>query len=282
MKTVLEVLTLSTKHLQQKNISNARRDAEELIASALEMPRLDLYMQFDRPVTDKELDDCRSKLLRRSNREPVDYICGSLDFYHCKIQVTPDVLIPRQETEILVDLIVKQLESVDLSGKILFDICCGSGCIGIALKKKFPQLTVILSDISPQALKIAEKNAQANAVQIEILEGDLLAPFAGRKADFIVSNPPYISSSEYETLEPEVKQFEPKTALVSGESGLEIYQRLSRELPGFMTPSGRAWFEMGTCQGSPILKMFSSPPWKTAKVEKDWAGHDRFFFLEIE
>lgn len=277
MRTVLDVLTLSTKHLQQKNIPNSRREAEELIAHALEMPRLNLYMQFDRPLTDSELDKCRKSLSRRSQNEPVEYITGSLEFYMCHIHVDKNVLIPRQETEILVDLIAKELAGQDLTGKTLLDLCCGSGCIGISLKKRFPNLSVILSDISSEALVLAKRNASANEVEVEILQGDLLEPFDGRKADFVVCNPPYVTEEEYSSLDASVKNYEPKLALVSGRTGLEIYQRLSRELAKHLNSNYKVWFEIGAGQGDSLKEIFCG--WNIS-VKPDWAGHDRFVVIE--
>lgn len=274
MKTVLDVLTLSTKHLQQKTIPNARRESEELIAHALQMPRLDLYMQFDRPLTEVELDKCRQFLIRRANHEPAEYITGFVEFYHCKIEVDRSVLIPRPETEILVDLIAKDLSTQDLSSKTLLDLCCGSGCIGIALKKRFPNLRVILSDISSEALLNAKKNAYQNEVSIEFLEGDLLVPLAGQKIDYLVCNPPYVTEAEYAQLDTSVKAYEPKLALVAGQTGLELYKTLARDLKSHLNQPYKIWLEIGTGQGTHLKTIFSS--YGTVLVQPDWAGHDRF------
>ncbi len=287
MKTILEILTLSADYLRQKSIANARRQAEDLMSDALSLSRMDLYTQFERPLTEDELDVCRKNLIRRSKGEPLQYIKGSLEFYGCTIKVTKDVLIPRQETEILVDMIAKRLEDDEkkagsLKGKILFDVCTGSGCIGIALKKKFPDLKVILSDISTKALEIAKENAEKNEVDVEILLGDLLLPFKGKKCDYFVSNPPYIAENEYAGLEIEVKDHEPKLALISGATGLEFYEKLAKDLQGFLKSSARVFLEIGRAQGSDILKLFLDDPWKNMKVEKDWSSQDRFFLLEIE
>jgi release factor glutamine methyltransferase len=282
MRTLLEILTLSTNYLQQRGIQNPRRQAEELISDALGMPRLKIYLEFDRPLSDLELDTCRQRLARRAKGEPLQYIAGEMDFYGCKITVTPKVLIPRQETEILVDRIAKQLEKEELEGKCLWDICCGSGCMGIALKKKFPQLQVTLADISKEALDIAKKNAEINQVEVEILQGDLLQPFIGRRVNFLVCNPPYIAEHEFNGLDVEVRDFEPRQALISGPTGLEFYDRLASGLRDFLIPSSKVWLEIGSGQGLSIYEIFQKKGWSHGKVEKDWAGHDRFFFLENE
>ncbi len=282
MKTVLEILTLSTDYLKHKKIENPRRQAEEIISDALDIQRLQLYMEFDRPLTDEELDLCRKRLARRGKGEPAQYIRGEVQFYHCTLKVTPDVLIPRQETEILVDKVVKYLEKVPREGKILWDICSGSGCIGIALKKRFPELEVTLSDISSKALDIAKENARLNQVDIDFQQGDFFEPFNGKRADFIICNPPYVTQEEYHNLQTEVKDYEPLIALVGGEKGIEFYERLAQEAPNFLQPGGKVWLEIGDKQKEAINALFASPDWKTCRCELDWSNRDRFFFLEIE
>jgi release factor glutamine methyltransferase len=154
--------------------------------------------------------------------------------------------------------------------------------MGIALKKRFPELTVCLSDISSEALAIAAENASINCVEVELLEGDLLHAFKGRSADFIVCNPPYISEREFSSLDIEVRAHEPRRALIAGESGLEFYERLACELPSYLNPGSKIWFEIGTGQGEAVQKLFQGSFWKNCRVENDWSGHERFFSLEIE
>lgn len=282
MKTVLEILNLSMEYLQQKGVHNPRRQAEDLVSDALNISRLQLYTDFERPLTEPELNLCRTRLVRRGKGEPLQYIRGEVEFLECTIKVTPAVLIPRQETEILVDKIIGRLKEQELEGKILWDVCCGSGCIGIALKKKFPALRVVLSDLSSEALQVARDNARENAVDVSFVQGDFLNPFAGKKTHFFVCNPPYVSEEEFSQLDTEVSHYEPRSALVSGKTGLEFYQRLAKELPALLEPHGIAWFEIGKGQGEALKQLFSGVPWVLSRVEKDWAGHDRFFFLEIE
>lgn len=282
MKTILEVLNLSTQFLEQKGFQHARRQAQDLLGRALSLKPMDLYLYFDRPLTDPELQKCREWLGRRAKHEPAAYIEGCVEFLDCTITVTRDVLIPRPETEILADKIARELANEPLEGKVLWDVCTGSGCIGIALKRRFPELRVILSDLSTAALHVAAGNARANQVDVELVEGDLLAPFFERQADFIVCNPPYISENEYMTLDVDVREFEPKSALVSGNTGLEIYERLAVDLPAHTRRPAKVWLELGGTQGEGVKRIFDSSHWKTSHLEKDWAGWDRFFFLEIE
>ena len=277
MKTIAEVIALSADYLRERKIEKPRRLAEDLLAAALKMKRLDLYLQFDRPLIDLELQKMRSFLKRKIAGEPFEQIAGEVEFYGCAITVTPDVLIPRPETEILVDLIAKEVES-----GTLWDLCTGSGCVGLALKKAKPELNVILSDICPKALAVAQKNGEKNQLSVEVRQGDLLAPFIGQKADIVVANPPYISKKGWEGLDAGVRDFEPSLALVGGQSGLEFYERLSQELPLFLKPKAKVFFEIGYDQGEALKKLFASSIWVKMRLLKDWAGHDRFFFLETE
>ncbi len=283
MYTALEILNLSTDFLKQKGVKGARKEAEDLLSKVLGINRIELYLQFDRPLTDDEINLSRKWLKQRASGEPLQYIFGKVDFYGCEICIDQRCIIPRQETEILVDKIAKNLSSASsLEGKVLWDVCTGSGCIGIALKKKFPALEVFLSDISEEAICLSRLNAAQNGVDLTVLQGDLLSAFEGKKCDFFVCNPPYISESEYESLEGEVREFEPKLALVSGKTGLEFYERLANCLFPMLNPEAKAWFEIGTGQGGAILQAFQAPCWKRVSVENDWSGHNRFFSLEIE
>lgn len=141
---------------------------------------------------------------------------------------------------------------------------------------------MVLSDISPQALQLAKENALLNNVEVSLLQGDLLKPFSGQKADYLVCNPPYIAARELAALEPEVRNFEPHLALIAGNSGLEFYERIAKELHNYLKAGAKAWFELGTGQGPAVCKLFSAQPWTQCRAEQDWSGHDRFFFLENE
>ncbi len=280
MKTIREVLTLTSQYLEVRGIGNARREAEDLLCDALTLTRISLYMDHDRPLSESELKLCREYLQRRGKGEPLAYIHGKVDFCGCSIEVTPAVLIPRVETELLVEKIASTLKTRDLEGQVLWDVCCGSGYIGIALKKRFPALTVHLSDLSPAAVALAKKNALRNEVEVTIHEGDLLAPFMGQRCNYFVCNPPYVAEKEYEQLSREVRDHEPRMALVADDEGYAIYQRLSIEAPPHLHPAAKVWFEIGSGMGPRLLELFRQ--WKISQVEKDWAGHDRFFFLENE
>jgi len=266
----------------QKGVAHPRRQAEELLGEALGIGRMGLYLEHDRPLNPVELEKCRAWLKRRGQGEPLQYITGGVDFFDCRLKVDGRALIPRQETEILADKIAQTLATMDVSGKVLWDICCGTGCLGIALKKRFPALCVSLLDLSLDALALAAENAASNNVDVKLKPGDLLTPFSGMRADFIVCNPPYISSSDYTGLDVEVRVHEPKMALVGGETGLEFYARLADELPKFLNPHGRVWLEIGDGQAQKIQQLFCAPCWIHCAYELDWSGRERFFSLEIE
>lgn len=242
LKTVSDILPLATSFLTEHQIEHPRRSAEELLAHVLGLKRIDLYLQYDRPLEEKEVIQMRQFLKRCMNHEPIQYIMGEVEFYGCRIEVSSNVLIPRHESEILVDLAVKKIKEKPHDGKILWDLCTGSGCLGLGIKRACPELTVVLSDISPQAIAQAEKNRQKNNLDVECRQGDLLEPFINQKADFVICNPPYISEGEMQTLDRSVRGFEPHAALLGGPTGLEFYQRLSRELPAYLNPGSHLFF----------------------------------------
>lgn len=282
MKTIGEVIALATKYLQEQSIAAPRLQVEELLADVLDCSRLDLYLQFDHPLSENELNLLREKLRKRAKGEPLGYLLSKVEFFTCTLKLSPDVLIPRQETEILLEKIVEKLSLIDLDGKYAWDLCSGSGCLGIALKKTLPLLDVTIADLSCSALEVAKANAQANQVELSFLQGDLLKPFLQKKADVVICNPPYISVQEYMHLDKEVRDFEPRLALVGGASGVEFYGRLAAELPEFLNSGAKVFFEIGAGQAEAILKLFHQSHWRNRCIEKDWAGHDRFFFLEFE
>jgi release factor glutamine methyltransferase len=275
MKILSEILKLSTEFLQKRGIDRPRRQVEELLSYVLKLPRIELYMQYDRPMMEPELVHLREAIKRRAEGEPWQYIAGEVEFLGCQLKVNKSVLIPRQETEILADRILKELPATPVE---IWDVCTGSGCIGIALKKKRPDCKVILSDISPEALDVARENGEQNGVEIQLLQGDLLKPFQG-KADIIVCNPPYISEKDYAQLDKEVRGFEPKIALIGGSSGLDFYQKLAVDLPRYLNPHGKVYFEIGTGMGSQVKNLFQSPIWKTQEITQDWSSHDRYLTL---
>lgn len=275
MKDCKTILQLSTEFLKKHHLKKPRLTAEILLAHFLNMKRIELYMHFDRPLQEEELALYRKALKRAALGEPIEYILGEVEFYHVKIKVTPDVLIPRQETEILLDLVCKRLEGNE---KKVLDLCTGSGCLAAALKHAHPELEVFGVDLSEKALAVAK----SNSADVHWLCGDLTMPVQGEKFDVVICNPPYVTEQEYPRLEKSVRDYEPKIALVSGQTGMEFYQRLAEELLLVLNPGAKVFFEIGAGQGEGIQKIFSMGPWKDLELQRDWAGHTRFFFLKLK
>lgn len=219
-------------------------------------------------------------LSKKQQGHPLEYLLGFKTFYSLDLKVNHNVLIPRQETEILVDKVVKKLQGKPPS--VIFDVCCGSGAIGLSLKKAFPKAQVYLSDISSEALDVARENAERNNLDVNVVQGDLLASLKGLSCDLFISNPPYIAYNEYSDLELSVKNFEPKIALCAGSQGYEFYERFSQQLPQFVNQGATMAFEIGFSQKNTLNTLFSRKPYHNLSFEKDFAGVDRFFFLEIE
>ncbi len=231
-----------------------------------------------------ELLSCKDRLLpllaRLKSGEPLDYILGVKDFYGLKLKVNRDVLIPRQETELLMHEIIQKCQGREINN--IFDICCGSGAMGLSLKKNFPKANVSLSDISEKALAVAKENAKINDLDVTFCQGDLLKPLVGKKADLIVCNPPYISIDEYDEVESSVKNFEPAIALVAEDNGLALYKRMAEMLPEVCHSKTFVAFEIGYKQKRPLEKIFLKHPFSNLEFKTDLSGLDRFFFLEIE
>ncbi|MGE0669750.1 MAG: class I SAM-dependent methyltransferase, partial [Parachlamydiales bacterium] len=189
MKILGDVLKLAAQYLKERNDPSPRRHAEDLLSHVLKEPRLNLYLQFDRPLQEDELTSYRALLKRKATGEPFEYICGKTSFFGCELLVTPDVLIPRPETEVLLEKACDRIKKDPLAGKSAWDLCCGSGCIGLGLKKRFPELAVSLSDVSERAISVAKVNSKKNQLDVELLCGDLLSVFQGRKADYVFCYP---------------------------------------------------------------------------------------------
>lgn len=282
MHSVGELFHKTKAFFEEKGFAYPRQEAEAVLAHVLKVGRLDLYMRFDCPLEEKEVQKIREALKRRVSHEPMAYIEGFVDFAHLRLKVGPGVLIPRPETEEMVDWVAKELEQEVVEGKVLWDLGCGSGCLGLALKKRFPALEVVLSDVSEEALSIARENAKANQLQVSFLKGSWCEPFQGRVGDFVVSNPPYIAQKVWEGLDREVRDFEPKLALSSGERGLEAYEALAHQLPGVLSSGAKVFFEIGFDQGPALEGIFKENPWKKARLLKDFCKKSRFFFIERE
>ncbi len=210
--------------------------------------------------------------------KPQAYILGLIEFYNLQLEVNPSVLIPRLESELLVEHALKRIPK---GPHTVLDLCCGSGALGLALKKERPDLHLILTDISEEALQVAKKNSKRNGLVVEFRQGDLLSVMQkGESLDFVICNPPYISESEYEHLDSSVRLFEPKLALVGGEDGLLFYRRIAQDLPLYLRKGGKVFFEIGKDLGKGLVDIFSTPEWGPSQLLQDYASLDRFFIVE--
>lgn len=270
--TTLKVLNWTRDFLQGKGVENARLEAEWLLCAATGMDRVGLYLNFDKPLNEVELATYRSMVARRGRREPLQHILGTQEFCGLEFEVSPAVLIPRHDTETLVAEAVKRNP---YANRVL-DIGTGSGCIAVALAKQLPQAAVTAVDISLEALAVAGRNASRNAVTIELVQGSLFEPVAGRKFDLIVSNPPYIPTGDIAGLDPEVRDFDPVGALDGGMDGLDFYRRLIPSALPHLAPGGWLLVEVGIGQAADVAALFrGAGGYGEAVSSQDPGGIDR-------
>lgn len=278
MNTVLEILNKTTTFFQHKGIPDPRLDAQYILAHGLKMNRMDLYLNFDRPLSERELEVLRPLVARRAKREPLQHIVGNTSFRGHEIRCDRRALIPRPETESLIDLLKERLAGKE--NPRIADIGTGSGAIAIAAVKEIPGASVVATDISKEALDLAKENAQINDAAVEFLEGDLLAALpAAEKWDAIVSNPPYIPDAEREKLQPEVRDFDPALALFGGPDGLSLVRQILEQSRDRLTPGGILLMEIGPEAGEDkILETESvNYPWlRWNGVLPDFYGKLRF------
>ncbi len=277
--TVLSMLEWATDFFKEKNIPDPRHSIEWLLAETLGIKRLDLYLKYDRPLSADELDTLRPLVKRRAQHEPLQYIIGFTDFMNARISVNEHVLIPRIETEQLVEIILDDHpESDQLS---VLDIGCGSGCIPIALKMDRPQWNVSGIDISPKALEVSRRNAEQNEVEVNFAQGDILAPKTmdfETSYDIIVSNPPYITPDEKDSLEPQVKDYEPSEALFF-EDLEKMYNNIIDFAHQTLADNGMLYLELHEKYGEKILSLFDQKSW-SATLHKDYDKKPRFIIAK--
>lgn len=274
--TVMEVLNWAHKDLEAKGVEKARLDAEVLLGNTLNMARLQLYTNFDKPLTQDEREHFRNAIMERRKRTPIAYITGEKEFYSRPFLVNKDVLIPRPETEMLIDEIVSFHKTCNFTDFKVIDVGTGSGCIAVTIAKEIPSATVLATDISEEALTIARKNAEALNASVQFFKGNLLTPI-DRDVTFncIVSNPPYIETEVIGKLSEEVKT-EPGLALDGGEDGLNIIRELIDQCSSRLTDNGRLLIEIGYNQGEALLQLLSKhPEFDECRILKDYSGHDR-------
>lgn len=278
--TVKRMLEWATDYFDKKGIPDPRHSIEWLLAETLNVKRLDLYLTFDRPLSPSELDDLRPLIKRRAHHEPLQHITGYSDFMNARISVSPEVLIPRIETEQLVEIILD--DHSKNSELTVLDIGTGSGCIPVALKMERPSWEVQAVDISEEALQVARKNAEANEVEITFRQADINNHREWsfeQSFDLIVSNPPYIMPDEKNQLEPQVKKHEPALALFC-ENIEMMYQNIIDYAGQNLTPGGTLYLELNAAYSDLIMDLFAPDQWKKSLI-KDYDKKPRFIKADL-
>ncbi|AKQ65055.1 Protein-N(5)-glutamine methyltransferase PrmC [Myxococcus hansupus] len=276
--TIRKVLTWTTQHFEKRQVDAPRLTAEILLSFVLKLSRVRLYVDLDRPLSKEELGAYRALIERRMAGEPTQYLTGVREFYNRPFKVDARVLIPRPETELLVEAALRMLPK-DAPGRAL-DVCTGSGCIAISLAAERPQATVIATDLSPDACALAQENAQALGVadRVTVLQGDLFAPVpADARFQVVVSNPPYIASGDIPGLSAEVRR-EPKLALDGGPDGLVAVRRVVTGARQWLEPGGLLAMEIGEDQGPALLELLRAAGYADVRVEKDLERRERMAF----
>lgn len=273
MQTILSILQRSTEYLQKKGVPSPKVDAEWLVAHALGMDRMKMFLQSERPLQEEELDMIRPLIQRRGKREPLQYILGSQPFGELVLQTDVRALIPRPETE---ELIYKITERVQESHAIL-EMGTGTGAIALSLAKKFESASIMATDISNDALTLAQENAQGNGLagRVQFVLSDWYADIEG-PFDLIVSNPPYLTKEEWESAQPEVKSYEPPRALWSGEDGLADIKTIISLAPSYLSAGGWLFLETGIAQRAEIQAYAEAVGFSHIEILTDFSHRDRY------
>ena len=277
--TLREVKSKTEKFFSEKGIPNGKLDTDLLLSHALKIKRLDLYLDLDRPLSEKELNQMRDMVRRRAMREPLQYILGETVFFNCSLRVDKRALIPRPETEFLVEQILPKAQGAER----VLELGTGSGAIVLALVKAGVSAEITAIDLDPEALALAQSNADSLGLseQITFLESDWLSNVPAEKQfDLIISNPPYLTQAMYESAEPEVREFEPKQALLSAEAGMADIKKIMQQSFSFLNPNGYLVFETGTDQHAKLLKEAEQIGYQEIRTTQDLNGYDRFLWMQ--
>src|SRR5215475_4235067 len=283
--TIAETLKEASEHLRAASVTNDLLDAQTLLAEAIGKDRSYLIINFNQKIPEEVLSEFQTMVSRRAAGEPLQYITGHQEFFGLDFEVTPDVLIPRPETELIVEetiRLVQQNRIARPAPPVIIDVGAGSGCIAVALARELGDARVIASDISLPALRVARRNAARHALEdrVGFVASDLLDAFARESfADFILSNPPYVSDAEIPTLQREVRDWEPHLALTDSNDGLSLYRRLIKDAASRLKPGGYLICEMGYTQSERISAMVDREVWDEARLLDDLQGIPRTIVL---
>ena len=282
MPTIAETLKAASLQLKHAEVPNDILDAQTLLAYTINQDRTYLIIHFNDPLSEETINKYQSFITRRTTGEPLQYITGRQEFFGLEFEVNPAVLIPRPETELIIEETL--LLAKNIAQPLIIDACTGSGCIAIALARELENAVIIATDISAEALQVASRNAAKHGVEnrINFIHCDLLSGIQkNTKADLIVSNPPYIAPEEIATLQREVRDWEPHNALTDYADGLNFYRRLLVEAGEFLQPEGYLIFEMGYEQVEIITSYVDRKFWSEPKILLDLQGIARTMILQL-
>lgn len=280
MINVLTALQKSTKFLEEKGIESPRMNAELLLADVLKCNRLNLYLSFDRPLKEDEANHYREFIVRRGKFEPLQYITGIVEFYDLKLHVTKEVLIPRPETELLVEEAINLVKSLNI--RQILDVGTGSGNIAIALAKHLSGINITSIDISKSALELAKQNAELNGLTntISFELADIFKYVPPKKFDIVISNPPYVSKENFSTLQKEITDYEPMQAVTDEFDGYKFYKHIIENSNDLLTPKGNLIFEIAEGQANRIKEYMTKNNFEIVNVIKDYQNIERVIIGE--
>jgi len=275
MPAARQLLQAAVTKLRQAGVETPILDAEVMLARVLDCSRTDLLTHPEMEPASDAISKFRQWIRRRCRREPLAYITGEREFYGLMFEVGPAVLIPRQETEVLVESALDILRRT--SSPVIADIGLGCGCVAVSIAVRLPNVTVYGTESSREALAIARRNTRRHGIQdrVRCVEGDLLTPLAESAFDMIVSNPPYIPTGEIDCLQPEVSKYEPRAALDGGSDGLSVLRRLAAESPAYLKHGGHLAVEVGVGQSRVVGAMLSENGFQDVRFAEDLAGIER-------
>jgi release factor glutamine methyltransferase len=280
--TIAEALKEAGERLRAAFVPNDLLDAQTLLAEALGKERTYLIVNFNQRLSEGILSAFRAMVERRAAGEPLQYITGRQEFFGLDFEVTPDVLIPRPETELIVEETIRIVQQERVACPVIVDVGAGSGCIAVALARELSDARLIAIDVSEAALRVARRNAARHRLRdrVDFIASDLLDAFVDEDfADFIISNPPYVSEKEMPSLQREVRDWEPSLALTDSNDGLSFYRRLLKDAPSRLKPGGRLICEMGYTQSEKISTMIDRQVWGDARLLDDLQGIPRTIVL---
>jgi release factor glutamine methyltransferase len=272
--TIARLLAWARDDLGARGFEAARLDAELMLAHVLGCDRVRLILDAARELERATLDAYKALHVRRRRGEPVAYLRGEREFYGRRFVVDRRVLVPRPETELLVEVALARTRALSLCARVL-DVCTGSGCVAVTLKKERPTTLVMASDVSEEALAVARDNCTRLGALVGLVRSDLFRGLSGARFDLVTANPPYLSDADMRALPPDVRDFEPAVALAAGPDGLALVRRIVCEAPALLAPGGVLALEIGAGQAPAVRALFEGAGFVEVAVERDYGGHER-------